>query len=141
MCRCVPFTLKISTLLPNDERRQIVLSHFGQDTTDLGLYESFPHRQLRTTMDVSCPPLFDFLHGGLNFQVGHHLFPRLPRHNLRKAVPFVKRYCERQGIEYESLEFVKGNRKVLAVLEDVARQVGVLAEVAKAQAKGELHAH
>jgi sphingolipid 8-(E)-desaturase len=92
-------------------------------------------------MDVDCSPVVDFLHGGLNFQVVHHLFPRLPRHNLRKALPFVRRYCETRGIEYESLEFVKGNRKVLAVLEDVARQVGVLAEVAKAQAKGALPAH
>jgi delta8-fatty-acid desaturase len=92
-------------------------------------------------MDVACHPLLDFLHGGLNFQVTHHLFPRMPRHNLRRALPFVKRYCEEQGIEYESYAFVKGNRKVLGVLSDVANQVGVLAKVATAQAKGELDMH
>lgn len=31
---------------------QIVLSHFSRSTEDLGVLESFPHRQLRTTMDV-----------------------------------------------------------------------------------------
>jgi len=54
---------------------QIVLSHFAQSTEDLGLYESFPARQIRTTMDVTCPEYMEFIHGGLNMQVTHHLFP------------------------------------------------------------------
>lgn len=68
---------------------QITLSHFAMSTADLGLTESFPLRQLRTTMDVDCPGWLDFLHGGLQFQAIHHLFPRLPRHNLKKVQPFV----------------------------------------------------
>ena len=35
---------------------QIVLSHFGQDTSDLGVYEGFAHRQLRTTVRSSSNP-------------------------------------------------------------------------------------
>ena len=52
---------------------QIVLSHFAQSTEDLGLYESFPARQIRTTMDVTCPEYMEFIHGGLNMQVTHHV--------------------------------------------------------------------
>lgn len=56
-----------------------MLSHSAQDSTDMGVYESFIHRQLRTTMDVSCPEYLDFVHGGLHMQVVHHVrrFPPL----------------------------------------------------------------
>jgi len=66
---------------------QITLSHFAMSTADLGVTESFPQRMLRTTMDVDCPQWLDFFHGGLQFQAIHHLYPRMPRHNLRRAWP------------------------------------------------------
>jgi hypothetical protein len=47
--------------------RQIVLSHFSRSTEDLGVLESFPDRQLRTTMDVVCDPSIEFIHGGESF--------------------------------------------------------------------------
>ena len=34
-------------------------------------------------MDWSCPPWMDWFHGGLQFQIEHHIFPRAPRHRLR----------------------------------------------------------
>lgn len=118
---------------------QIVLSHFGQSSEDLGLSESFASRQIRTTMDVKCPPYLDFLHGGLHMQVTHHLFPRLPRHNLRETRDrFVKPFAEKWNLKYEEFTFQAGNTKVLRTLEEVANQVKVLHMVAKAQAKGEM---
>jgi len=110
---------------------QIVLSHFSMSTADLGPTESFPHRQLRTTTDVICPPYLSFLHGGLHLQVTHHLFPRLPRHNLRAASVLVKEYAKEQGLVYAEFGFIEGNGDVLNVLKAVAEQarlVGVVAE-------------
>lgn len=52
---------------------QIVLSHSAQDSTDMGVYESFVARQFRTTMDIACPPYLDFIHGGLHMQLVHHV--------------------------------------------------------------------
>ncbi|KAH9822329.1 fatty acid desaturase-domain-containing protein [Melampsora americana] len=119
---------------------QIVLSHFAQSTEDLGLNESFPHRQIRTTMDVSCPSYLDFIHGGLQRQVTHHLFPRMPRHNLRRATEeFVKPWCEMEGLDYDTYRFAEGNLRVLSVLKNVANQLKVLGLVAEAQARGEIH--
>ncbi|KAH9444464.1 hypothetical protein Pst134EB_024729 [Puccinia striiformis f. sp. tritici] len=119
---------------------QIVLSHFAQSTADLGLNESFAHRQIRTTMDVSCPPWLDFLHGGLHMQVTHHLFPRLPRHRLRLASEkFVQPWCRQEGLPYTSMGFVKGNSKVLGTLGEVAKQLKILGTVASAQAHGLKH--
>lgn len=87
---------------------QITLSHFACSTEDLGPTESFPSRQLRTTMDVICSPEVEFLHGGLHLQVTHHLFPRLPRHNLRAASLLVKEYCKEQDINYREHGFIEG---------------------------------
>lgn len=135
---------------------QIVLSHFSQPvsvTSDIiphtELLESHAHRQLRTTMDVSCPPYLDFLHGGLNFQTPHHLFPRIPRFRFRAVAKEVARWVEEEqelvkdgmwkgeklkeneGLVYKHMSFVEGNKDVLGVLKDVADQVspaGLLSE-------------
>ncbi len=132
--------LLISHILTSPLHVQIVLSHFAQSSDDLGLYESFASRQIRTTMDVQCPTYLDFLHGGLHMQVSHHLFPRLPRHNLREARErFVRPFADKWGLPYEEYTFTSGNRKVLGVLQSVASQVDLLSKVAKAQARGELH--
>jgi len=112
---------------------QIVLSHFSMSTADLGPYESFPHRQLRTTTDVSCPEHLGFIHGGLHLQVTHHLFPRLPRHNLRAASLMVKEYCKEQGLTYAEFGFIGGNKETLGVLRSVAEQVKVIGKVAIAE--------
>lgn len=114
---------------------QIVLSHFSRSTDDLGPHESFPHRQLRTTTDVVCPPSLAFIHGGLHLQVTHHLFPRLPRHNLLAASKMVKQYAKEQGLEYAEFGFLKGNEEVRGVLKEVARQVGIVKMVADAEIK------
>ena len=118
---------------------QIVLSHFARSTADLGPSESFVSRQLRTTMDVVCNEWIEFFHGGLHLQVTHHLFPRIPRHNLRRASKLVKEYCREQEIEYAEYSFTEGNKRVLGVLRDVADQVSLLTKVAEADARGELH--
>jgi len=105
---------------------QITLSHWATSTADLGEGESFPQRQIRTTMDVDCPKWLDFIHGGLQFQAVHHLFPRVPRHNLRRLQVHVKEFCRETGIRYQILGFVDGNKKVLSRLDEVGAQVRML---------------
>ena len=114
---------------------QITLSHWGMSTSDLGESESFAQRQLRTTMDVDCPAWLDFIHGGLQFQAVHHLFPRVPRHNLRKVQAMVREFCDDVDIPYSILGFVEGNRKVLSRLSDVGAQVKMLVNCQKYMAE------
>ncbi|ODA83403.1 hypothetical protein RJ55_01917 [Drechmeria coniospora] len=111
---------------------QIVLSHFAMSTSDLGPQESFPQKMLRTTMDVDCPPWLDFIHGGLQFQAIHHLFPRIPRHNLRKAQGMVQEFCDDTGIPYALYGFADGNKQVLGRLSEVSRQAAILAKCQRA---------
>ncbi|GAB7341214.1 hypothetical protein MBLNU457_7501t1 [Dothideomycetes sp. NU457] len=114
---------------------QITLSHFAMSTADLGVHESFPQRMLRTTMDVDCPQWLDFFHGGLQFQAIHHLYPRMPRHNLRQAQKLVQEFCADVGIPYALYGFVDGNKEVIGRLGDVARQARVLAECQRRMAE------
>ncbi len=107
---------------------QLTLSHFAMSTADLGVNESFPQRMLRTTMDVECPEWLDFFHGGLQFQAIHHLYPRIPRHNLRKTQKLVQDFCNDVGIPYALYGFVDGNKKVIGRLGDVGRQAAILAQ-------------
>lgn len=105
---------------------QFTLSHFAMSTTDLGPGESFPQKMLRTTMDVDCPEWLDWVHGGLQFQAIHHLYPRVPRHNLRRCQKLVMGFCREVGIPYALYGFVGGNRKVVGALGEVAAQARVL---------------
>ncbi|RFU76427.1 fatty acid desaturase [Trichoderma arundinaceum] len=114
---------------------QITLSHWGMSTSDLGETESFAQRQLRTTMDVECPSWLDFIHGGLQFQAVHHLFPRVPRHNLRRVQTLVKEFCQDTGIPYSILGFVDGNRTVLGRLDEVSDQLKMMASCQKYMAE------
>jgi linoleoyl-CoA desaturase len=57
--------------------------------------------QVETTVDF-CPRnrFLTWTLGGLNFQIEHHLFPRLP-HTLYPAIaPIVQRNCLRHGVRY-----------------------------------------
>lgn len=110
---------------------QITLSHFAMSTSDLGVSESFPSRQLRTSMDVDCPEWLDFLHGGLQFQAIHHLFPRLPRHNLRKAQSFVIDFCKEVGLPYSIYGFGKGNDLVISKLGEIGKQCSIMLDCTK----------
>ncbi|KAI9091777.1 fatty acid desaturase-domain-containing protein [Phlyctochytrium arcticum] len=107
---------------------QITLSHFGmapQDTPQ----DNFAAMALKTTMDVDCPTWMDWFHGGLQYQVEHHLFPRLPRHNLRKIRPIVVEFAERHGLPFHSYGFIKSNSVVIDALRAVAHQVHAVIRV------------
>ncbi|KAL4895335.1 fatty acid desaturase-domain-containing protein [Aspergillus ambiguus] len=127
--------LLISHMVTAPLHVQLTLSHFAMSSTNLGTHESFAQKMVRTTMDVDCPPWLDFVHGGLNYQVVHHLFPRLPRHNLRRAQPFVKAFCDDVGIPYVIFTFTRGNQEVISRLGEVADQLKVLEECRKVAAK------
>ncbi|KAJ5115670.1 hypothetical protein N7456_000018 [Penicillium angulare] len=114
---------------------QITLSHYAMSTADLGPLESFPQKMLRTTMDVDCPQWLDFIHGGLQFQAIHHLYPRIPRHNLRKTQKFVQEFCEDVNIPYAVFTFYDGNKEVISRLGHVAKQARILEECRKACAE------
>ena len=61
----------------------------------------------------------DFVMGGLNYQVEHHLFPSLPRPNLKKVQPVVRDYCEQLGVKYTEVGFFRSSRIIVEYLNRV----------------------
>jgi fatty acid desaturase len=57
-------------------------------------------RQVVTSRNIRSSYLTDFLYGGLNYQIEHHLFPAMPRKSLRHARPIVIDYCDEIGLRY-----------------------------------------
>lgn len=59
--------------------------------------------QMRTTSDFATGyPIINFLFGGLNFQVEHHLFPKVCHTHYTKLAPIVKETAEEYGLPYHS---------------------------------------
>ena len=69
--------------------------------------------QFSTTMNVTCPRWLDWFHGGLQFQVEHHLLPRLPRMHLRYAMErYVRPFAKKHRLPYHAYSFKEANRLV-----------------------------
>jgi fatty acid desaturase (delta-4 desaturase) len=59
----------------------------------------FLRRQVATAGNVGGPVL-GFFNGGLNYQIEHHLFPRIQHTHYPTIAPVVKKFCEEKGIPY-----------------------------------------
>ncbi len=57
--------------------------------------------EVETTVDF-CPrnPVLTWMLGGLNFQIEHHLFPRIPHTHYPKIAEIVRRNCAKHGVRY-----------------------------------------
>lgn len=75
-------------------------NHKGMPIVPADMKLDFLRRQVIVSRNVRGGPAVDFAMGGLNYQIEHHLFPSMPRPNLKKAQPFVRAHCERQHIDY-----------------------------------------
>uniref|UniRef100_A0A8C6KZM4 Fatty acid desaturase 2 n=6 Tax=Nothobranchius TaxID=28779 RepID=A0A8C6KZM4_NOTFU len=57
--------------------------------------------QLQATCNIEQSFFNDWFSGHLNFQIEHHLFPRMPRHNYHLVAPRVRALCEKHRIPYQ----------------------------------------
>lgn len=73
-------------------------------------------RQVLTSRNIRAHPVTDFLYGGLNFQVEHHLFPSMARNRLRAAQPIVAEFCRERGIRYHETSLLGSYREILGHL-------------------------
>jgi linoleoyl-CoA desaturase len=58
--------------------------------------------QVEASHDFQVPLPFSILCGGLDYQIEHHLFPRLPPNRLREIAPEVQAICEAHGVTYRT---------------------------------------
>jgi fatty acid desaturase len=88
-------------------------NHVGMPTLsgsdDLG----FLRRQVLTSRNLSGPSFTGFIFGGLDTQIEHHLFPTMPRANLRRARALVRPFCDERRIAYAEQSPWSAYREVL----------------------------
>uniref|UniRef100_A0A8C6JZV4 Uncharacterized protein n=1 Tax=Melopsittacus undulatus TaxID=13146 RepID=A0A8C6JZV4_MELUD len=80
--------------------------------------EDWLSTQLHATCNVNQSLFNDWFTGHLNFQIEHHLFPTMPRHNYCKVAPLVKAICDKHGIEYKSKTLLTAFSDILHTLKD-----------------------
>jgi fatty acid desaturase len=76
-------------------------------------------RQILTSRNIRAHPVTDFLYGGLNFQVEHHLFPSMARNRLRAAQPIVVAFCRERDILYHETSMLGSYREILQHLHEL----------------------
>ena len=79
----------------------------------------FLRRQVLTSRNVRAHPITDFWYGGLNYQIEHHLFPRMPRNKLREAQPIIRGFCQDHSIVYHETSVIQSYREILQHLQEV----------------------
>jgi fatty acid desaturase len=50
-----------------------------------------------------------YLHGGLNYQIEHHLFPRICHIHYHKIQPIVQQWCKENNVKYTYFDSLYDN--------------------------------
>jgi fatty acid desaturase len=99
-------------------------NHIGMRILPAGSKVDFLRRQVLTSRNVTGGWFMSIFMGGLNFQVEHHLFPNMPRPNLKKASEIVREYCRVRDIEYTENNLFRAHAIVLAYMNKVGLAAG-----------------
>jgi fatty acid desaturase len=78
----------------------------------------YARRQVVTSRNIRGGRLTNFMLGGLNYQIEHHLFPSMPRPNLRRAQGLVRDFCVATDLGYSEESFVESFRQIIHHLRD-----------------------
>jgi fatty acid desaturase len=108
-------------------------NHKGMALFERDSTASFLERQVLSSRNVRPSRLNDFLYGGLNYQIEHHLFPSLPRHHLPAAHGIIRRFCQERGLSYSETGVIQSYREIVSYLHQVSaplRRGGKLPEAA-----------
>lgn len=94
-------------------------NHKGMPTIAADEEVDYLRRQVLTSRNVRGGYFIDWLLGGLNYQIEHHLFPNMPRPSLRRAQPLVRAYCAQQQVSYAEASLLGSYRAALGHLNDL----------------------
>ncbi len=75
-------------------------NHKGMPVVPRDAKIDFFRRQVLMSRNISGSGLVSFAMGGLNYQIEHHLFPSMPRPNLRRARDIVIPFCAEREVTY-----------------------------------------
>jgi fatty acid desaturase len=95
-------------------------NHVGMPILEHSDPTDFLRRQVITSRNiVGTDWLVTAWMGGLNYQIEHHLFPTMPRPNLREASVLVRAYCAERGITYTESRLFASYAGIVRYLNEV----------------------
>nr|WP_067691601.1 acyl-CoA desaturase [Nocardia jejuensis] len=97
-------------------------NHKGMEVLETPGSVDFLRRQVLTSRNVRGGWFTDAALGALNYQIEHHLFPSMPRSNLRHARPIVIAYCAELGVPYCETSLLESYGQALRHLHAVGRE-------------------
>jgi fatty acid desaturase len=97
-------------------------NHKGMPILGAADQSDFLRRQVLTSRNVRGGWLTDIALGGLNYQIEHHLFPSMPRPNLRRSQPLIREFCRQRGLPYCEASLVGSYAQALRHLAIIGRQ-------------------
>jgi len=78
---------------------------------------SFYLRQVLASVDYAMGyDLVDFMHGWLNYQIEHHMWPNLSMLSYQKSAPLVQEICDRYGVPYVKQNVFKRLKKTVDIM-------------------------
>jgi len=75
---------------------------------DVSPDDSFMKRQVQTSSNVG-GRFLAHINGGLNYQIEHHLFPRIHHDYFHLIAPTVRAFCEKKGLRYKHYDSIYDN--------------------------------
>lgn len=95
-------------------------NHKGMPVLDKDNHLDFLRKQVLTSRNIQAHPITDFWYGGLNYQIEHHLFPTMPRNQLRESQAIVVDFCRQKGIPYHETSILGSYREIISYLHEVS---------------------
>ncbi len=89
-------------------------NHKGMPILESGNDMDYLTQQVLTARNIKPNPLVDFMYGGLNYQVEHHLFPNMARNRLCEAQKIVRPFCLARSLPYHETGVLGGQREILS---------------------------
>jgi len=96
-------------------------NHKGMPILSAADRTDFLRRQVLTSRNVRGGWLTDFALGGLNYQIEHHLFPSMPRPNLRHSQALIREFCQQRDLPYCQSSLLGSYAQALRHLNTVGR--------------------
>ncbi len=100
------------------------VNHIGMPVIQAGHDLVFAEQQVIGSRNVCCRAGFDWLFGGLNFQIEHHLAPDCPGPHLRELRAIAHPLCVDAGLPYREEEFRQALASVTRHVRDIAQRFG-----------------
>jgi fatty acid desaturase len=88
-------------------------NHKGMPIIESATAAGFARRQVVTARNIRGGRFTTCMLGGLNRQIEHHLFPSMPRPNLRRVQGLVREFCAATDLGYREENFVESFRQII----------------------------